>query len=233
MDDLEHYDMEIDRIAKEIEELTQLQQQKRRKPAPTICVDSYTALYHTTKHETIHPPRAPQSTSAPPEPPLEPPTPVNTLHGSPRKPQQGFPLRKSPRKLDPLAASPRKLDPTMKCPQQPKDEAPSYAKPTQSRVSKLDTSVESPRLRKPNKPGIQSPRKLHGAMKAAEKEEENPLGVPAHILEEGGVYPWSKLMQQVIVPQGTESPVVYVPIFNPAPLLVDGSSRLRQRRPGD
>ncbi|EQC32799.1 hypothetical protein SDRG_09338 [Saprolegnia diclina VS20] len=216
LDDLEHYDMEIEKVVKEIEELTLLQRQRQaNKPPPVVNdVTSYVQLHQTS------------------------PT-TSTPRSSPKKAGHSSPRRESPRKLAPL---PESKDPLDEGDKKPEALSPSYARPTRSRVSHLDAPPESPRkLRAAVKPTarIQAPRQRKPANaddKASEGRKEastkpdktlpplepkdaarqNPLGVPAHILEDGGVYPWSKLMQQVIVPQGTDSPVVYVPIFNPA-----------------
>ncbi|KDO26514.1 hypothetical protein SPRG_07916 [Saprolegnia parasitica CBS 223.65] len=214
LDELEHYDIEIEKVVKEIEELTLLQRQRQATKPPLVVNESYVQLHQTS-----------QTTSTP--------------RTSPKKAGHTSPRRESPRKLDPI---PLTKDSSNEEEKKPEDPPPSYARPTRSRVSTLDAPPESPRkVRAAVKPPtrIQAPRQRKPAInddKASEVRKEaatksdktlppiehkdtarkNLLGVPAHILEDGGVYPWSKLMQQVIVPQGTDSPVVYVPIFNPA-----------------
>ncbi|KDO16513.1 hypothetical protein SPRG_17971 [Saprolegnia parasitica CBS 223.65] len=215
LDELEHYDIEIEKVVKEIEELTRLQRQRQATKPPLVANESYVQLHQTA--QTTPTPRT-----------------------SPKKAGHTSPRRDSPRKLDPIPMTKESSNEEEE--KKPEDPPPSYARPTRSRASHLDAPPESPRkLRAAVKPPsrIQAPRQRKPAIhddKASEVRKEaatksdktlppiehkdtarkNLLGVPAHILEDGGVYPWSKLMQQVIVPQGTDSPVVYVPIFNPA-----------------
>ncbi|OQS07144.1 hypothetical protein THRCLA_00837 [Thraustotheca clavata] len=235
MDDVEHYDIEIEQVTRELEELNLRQQHAKKSSQHQIEeAETYISLHQKFRSENTH--SLMQQDDIPSNPRKRRLQDQNNVKHEAYDEESSITKSEAPRK------SPRKLDPINK------KAEPSYAMATQSRVFFVNaTSEPSHTLRAPEKPSkipthsptrratkphrvanSESPKKLSEVSKAINAEKPttlpplvsppktNPLGVPAHILEEGGVYPWSKLMQQVIVPHGTESPVVYVPIFNPA-----------------